>query len=109
MSYDITIYVGMAHHEIWSRNMTSNIGPMYDKASGKTWYTSSLYEQSDVPCPVVFEMATTIVAAMKADPAGYKALNPANGWGNYELALDFMEDLARNCERNPDGFVNMWR
>jgi hypothetical protein len=38
---------------------------------------------------------------MKADPTTYEALNPPNGWGNYESALKFLELFVGLCRGHP--------
>ena len=38
---------------------------------------------------------------MQNNPDIYTALNPANGWGNYEGALTFLAGLLEACRRHP--------
>ena len=42
------------------------------------------------------------ISRMKARPDDFRALNPPNGWGTYEGAVEFLERLARACEELPD-------
>lgn len=41
------------------------------------------------------------IADMKANPDKYKALNPSNGWGDYEWGLEFLERLLNACKEHP--------
>jgi hypothetical protein len=41
------------------------------------------------------------IAAMKADPEKFKALNPSNGWGDHDSALAFLERVLAACEAHP--------
>jgi hypothetical protein len=36
-------------------------------------------------------------------------LNPPNGWGNYDIALEFLNDALEYAERYPDGVWGMSR
>ena len=45
---------------------------------------------------------------LAADPDRFKALNPENGWGNYESAVMVMSALAIACLLYPDATVDGW-
>jgi hypothetical protein len=44
-----------------------------------------------------------------ATPDQYKALNPANGWGDYDGLLAFVTDYLMACRLYPDADVHVWR
>ena len=55
------------------------------------------------------EAAPLIRAAldkMLADPPAFKALNPPNGWGTYEGAIQFLQEFAQACAEHPLCTVN---
>ena len=37
-----------------------------------------------------------------------KKLNPPNGWGSYEGAIEFIHNLANDCEEHPDEEIGAW-
>lgn len=41
---------------------------------------------------------------MKSQPEIYKAMNPKNGWGNYEVALELLEKMLLWCLNHPKGY-----
>lgn len=47
------------------------------------------------------------INAMKKSPAKFKKLNPPNGWGNYEQALNSLEWLHEMCIENPKATVKI--
>ena len=100
MSYWVYLRIntgGRNDAEIYSRNMTSNVAPMWRKAG------IDLQECDGKPVTDVLPVLRAAVAAIN-DPseyAAYKALEPSNGWGDYAGAVQFLEELLRACEDNP--------
>jgi hypothetical protein len=47
------------------------------------------------------------VTAMEADPEKYQAMNPANGWGDYEGALDYLRKLRDACAAYPNATIHI--
>jgi hypothetical protein len=104
MSYDVYVYVGVNRNEVFWRNYTSNVGGMFGKASVGIWYDENIVPRyKDFPCPVMKAVAKLIIRSMRSDPGTYEAMNPKNGWGDYDGALKFMRAIYRACHRNPDG------
>lgn len=97
MSYDV-------HFGPWisepSRNYTSNVAPMWEAALGV-----GLGELIIDKGQRAGDMLATLeagVAAMKADPDRFRAMEPANGWGDFEGALAYLEWMAANCREWPE-------
>lgn len=44
---------------------------------------------------------------MLTDAAAFQALNPANGWGNYDGAIEFLRALLEACDALPDCIVGV--
>lgn len=49
------------------------------------------------------------VQNMRANPDTYRAMNPENGWGSYESALDYMQRVLDACRAYPDARVGVCR
>ena len=44
---------------------------------------------------------------MEADPETYRAMNPPNGWGDYEGALAYLRRLAEACATHSKCTINV--
>lgn len=110
MSYDITFGpppgVPIYPEDTW-RNYTSNVSPMWAAALGG----ETLGDRIDraVVNEDLIEPLRGAIAAMKADPELYRGMNPANGWGDYDGALQFLVWMLANCEAVPMGTCSVWR
>ena len=100
MSYDIylSIDTGGEDAAIVAEvgNYTSNCSPMWNKALG-----SSLRNLNGRNAGKSLPLLIKAVAHMRANPDEYMPLNPANGWGDYESATDYLDKLRRLCEEHP--------
>lgn len=84
MSY----WCGFEETTIDSINMTSNVAPMWRLAG------ADLREMRGKPAAEVKIILATAVRNMLAEPEKYRALNPENGWGDYESCVKYLVDLA---------------
>ena len=87
MSYDLRMVmdVGAGNERSvteW-RNPTYNLGEMFAEALGRR-----IREMRGVTGAEAEPILRAAVAAMESDPLRFKALNPPNGWGCYEDALN---------------------
>ena len=57
------------------------------------------------PCSEAGGTITAAVNRMINDPESYRSLNPSNGWGTYENAVDTLRWLADQCDRHPKAHV----
>ena len=44
---------------------------------------------------------------MQNKPDEYKLLNPKNGWGDYDGALEFLVDFLVACDQHPKSIVGV--
>lgn len=91
-----------------NRNFTWNVMPMYYQALqrvAKDLYDSiqSFSNLTERPTKDLVEPLARMVADMERYPALYKALNPINGWGDYEGALENLRNMRDTCRDHPDG------
>ena len=97
-----------ASSELYSRNITHNLGKMADAAG--------IYEALWRPEEVGFTKAKDLIAPLekglaklKEKPDHFKELNPPNGWGNYEGLVDFVEEYLAKCKELPEANVRVSR
>lgn len=103
MSLDIWIKCEHCSASAKEHNYTYNCSPMWRKAG----WNHEQFEGKRAS-----EMAPFLayaITAMSVNPAEYKAMNPLNGWGDYDGCLSFLRDLLTDCLEHPDGIVEMWR
>lgn len=98
MSYDVGLY-DADDNEITSRNITSNVAPMWQRA-GIDLADIDGQRAGDVHRPLC-----RAVAAMLADPDTYRAMDPVNGWGSYESCVEFLYRLALDFGAHPNAIV----
>lgn len=100
MSLDIWVYMDTGGgDELRSDdlNATHNLIPMWRKAG----VFDALYESRGTEACAWADKIEVGIAAMRADPDGFRALNPPNFWGNYEGALEFLTQVAELFRRHP--------
>lgn len=95
-------------HIAYSANITHNLGKMATEAD--------LYQCLWRPEELAIEKANELVeflalglAKLRSKPGHYKHFNPSNGWGNYELLVEFTNRYLEACKQFPDAAVRVWR
>lgn len=106
MSYDIRLVINTGGKYPASvtecKSPTYNLGPMFALALGKP--IREIEGQTAADVIPLLEKAT---AAMKRAPAKFKKLNPENGWGSYEGALESLCWLLEMCQEHPLAMVEV--
>ena len=106
MSYDVSVTVDAGGPERISvgesLNMTYNVAPMFRLALGG----QGIKDLGE--CSSAIPRLLTGINAMLSQPETYRALNPANGWGDYEGTLRFLQQLLAQCQAAPEGRVEVW-
>jgi len=98
MSYDIYLEATEPYaSSVEIGNITYNIAPMWVVALGG----AGIRRFEGAPGVEAAGPLSEGVERMRADPATYRAMNPPNGWGNYEGALEYLDRLARACALHP--------
>lgn len=86
---------------VWETNYTSNCSRM--------WCTAGV-DLHDLEGMSASEAAPRLEAAieeMRTNPGKYKAMNPENGWGDYDSALQFLNDIRNACRLHPKTTVHI--
>lgn len=84
MSY----WCGFNSGNVESINMTSNVSPQWRLAG------ADLAEMDGKPACEVKLMLATAVRNMLSEPEKYRALDPENGWGDFDSTVKYLVDLA---------------
>jgi hypothetical protein len=83
-------------------NYTCNVNPMYQKALG-----ISLSELQGKPTREVLDLLDNGIKDMKIYKKDYEELNPLNGWGDYNGALEYLERLYDGCKKHYRSYINI--
>jgi len=57
----------------------------------------------------LIEPLTKAIAKMDADPERFRELDPANGWGSYDMFLPWLLRYRTACIEFPRARVSVWR
>jgi hypothetical protein len=99
MSYDITLQIDTGNGKIDvvdCGNYTYNCAPMLTKAAN-----ISLLDLRGAQCKEVVPILSAAIDTMTIDPKVYKALEPENGWGDYEGWLRYLRTVRDACQDHP--------
>ena len=98
MSYDISITKHCSHCDhteiLYEQSYTFNVRPMYVLAFDNELGIKILNTLSTKMASVFLFKAINYMCAYKEE---LTKLNPLNGWGNYEGALNVLVSLHSNC------------
>ena len=121
MSLDVYLYVGEERIEecthcdgtgkinhgkekVHEDNITHNLNKMADAAG--------IYAHLWRPEELGFTKAGQLINPLKAglerlraDPEKYNKFNPANGWGDYEGLVRFVQNYLNACEDHPEAEI----
>jgi len=106
MSYDIQLVIDTGGERPASvtecKSPTYNLAPMFAKALGH-----SIRDLAGQQAGEVIGTLRDAIAAMEDRPADFKKLNPENGWGSYEGALETLRWLLAECLQHPKATVEI--
>jgi hypothetical protein len=86
-------------------NYTSNVSPMWRKAMPES---DGLYGMDGMLCKDAAPILARGLERMKAEPDAYRAMNPPNGWGDYDRQFAALTDLLFWMNENPECVVRVW-
>ena len=107
MSLDVSL-TELAPSEVYERNITHNLNKMAKDAG--------IYMHLWRPDEIGIEYAAQLIeplqcglALLLSDPERFRALNPDNGWGNYDGLVDFVGSYLEACEKHPGAKIEVSR
>lgn len=108
MSWDIWLETEVDGHKITlpgtSFNYTHNCNRMIRSAGFTEWpYSVDGWNAEELE-PRLY--AATVI--MAADPETYRAMNPENGWGDYDSLMDQLGHVMDVCQKFPSATVRMF-
>lgn len=107
MGLDITMHK-LKYVAVFDANITHNLTSMAKEANiyDCLWRANDLRmnKASDLIAPLKQGLA-----AMKADPARFRAFDSPNAWGTYNDFVPWLEKLIKACEKYPDADIQISR
>jgi hypothetical protein len=105
MSYDVDLQIdtGNGPVSVCSWNYTSNCAPMW-RAAG-----CDIAEFDGKPASEFRAALTGAIDAMTAEPHKYRAMNPPNGFGDYDSCLKWLGEMRDACTTHNRCSVRVWR
>lgn len=109
MSYDVHLEADLGGEEpvnlgILDENYTWNVYPMFRLALGEEGFCNGW---DGLSAAVAAMRCARTLAAFDADPDAYRALNPANGWGDFDGARRFIEAIREACVKAPNATLRV--
>lgn len=109
MSYDVYLAIdtgGPEPHAISDgHNYTYNCGPMFRRALGG----GGINDLNGKSARELIGHLEAAVSHMRHpdNASEYRAMNPANGWGEHDSAAAFLEAILADCRRHPKATVRV--
>jgi hypothetical protein len=94
--------------EVFSANITHNLNSM----AGAAGIYEHLWRPDEIGITKAGQLIEPLragLAMLQAEPDRFKALNPANGWGDYDGLVRFVANYLAACEESPDAEVRVSR
>lgn len=107
MSLDVWI-TAMQETEVYSANITHNLGGMARLAG----LYEALWRPEEINVTSAGELVPFLVNglnALEGDPEKFRALNPENGWGDYDGLVRFVKAYLDACLLTPHGTIGISR
>lgn len=79
-------------------NLTYNLSPMVQAAGLPKWD-----DLVGMKARKVAKIIKKCVDELLKNPEKYRAMNPENGWGNYDIAVRVLSRFAADCAVAPRG------
>lgn len=84
-------------------NYTSNCAGMWRQAG------ADLAAFDGDPAGECAPLLRAAIEVMESEPATFRAMNPPNGWGDYDDVLEELKRLLKGLEEYPDAIVRVSR
>jgi hypothetical protein len=98
----------MVMSDVHSDNITHNLNGMANAAG----IYQALWRPEEIGITHAHQLIPILEKGLEkllADPEEYKSFNPANGWGDYEGLVTFVENYLESCRQYPDAEVEVSR
>lgn len=95
-------------NEVFTANITHNLNKMAEEAG----IYIALWRPEERNWKLAEELIEVLaegLAYLKERPEHFKTFNPDNGWGTYEILVDFTENYLQACKDFPKAVIEVSR
>ncbi len=94
--------------EVYSANITHNLNKMATEAGiyRCLWRPDEIHIYT---AKVLGGILRNGLKVLEDDPDRFKAFNPSNGWGNYDVLVGFVKNYLAACEQYPEAVISVSR
>lgn len=103
MSLDVWL-TAVIESTVFDANITHNLGEMASEAG----IYKCLWRPDEIGISKANQLIEPLrngLKLLKDNPEKFKALNPPNGWGNYERFVSFVSEYLAACEKFPEANI----
>jgi hypothetical protein len=89
-------------------NITHNLSKMAEAAG----VYMELWRGDEVGIKTANQLVSPLqdgLSRLRSDPEKYMEFNPANGWGDYDTLVRFIQQMLAACVEGPHDLVRYWR
>lgn len=93
---------------VYTANVTHNLNKMAAEAG----IYEALWRPEEVGITHAHHLIEPLkdgLALLQSEPERFKALNPENGWGDYDEFVQFVADYLSACLKHSEAEVSVWR
>lgn len=104
----VVVPQGDSAESVFHANITHNLNRMADEAG----IYKALWRPEEIGITQARQLIEPLragLAALNTDPERFRALNPSNGWGDYDGLVRFVARYLAACEQYPDAAVYVSR
>jgi hypothetical protein len=95
-------------NRVYSANITHNLNAMAKVVE----IYMPLWRPDEIGITTASELIKPLAVGLNEliyDPVKYKKFNPPNGWGSYEVLVEFVREYLAACQKWPNANVRVWR
>ena len=107
MSLDVYL-TATEPHVVYDNNITHNLNQM----AGAAGLYIALWQPEELEITKAWQLIVPLregLGRLRAEPERFRALNPSNGYGNYDGLVSFVEAYLAACEAHPEAEVSVSR
>lgn len=94
---------------VFSGNITHNLGAMAKEAGLYEVLWRPEEDKSITKAGDLVEVLSVGLRTLNNDPQRYRALNPDNGWGTYDILIKFVSEYLLACIMYPEATIEASR
>jgi len=99
----MSLDIGLRRHDTF--NVTHNLTPMWIKAN----IYECLYKSEGKKAKEIINQLEKGLQDIKDNYNEYKKLNPSNGWGDIDGAIEFLERVIKEFKQYPNAKIEVWK